>query len=160
LLIIDVTYRYWQNPTATKKEFTDDGFFKTGDIALRDESGAYFIQGRASVDIIKSGGYKISALDVEREILAHVPGVKEAVVVGLDDPEWGQRVAAVVMIEDENQEKEKEPMDLKTFRNHLRQDLAPYKIPSVLKIVDQIERNAMGKVNKKELIVKLWPKHE
>ena len=142
--------RYWNKPEATAKEFTN-GWFKTGDIAHRSSAGAYFIHGRASVDIIKSVGYKISALDVEREILAHVPGVRECAVVGLEDKEWGQRVAAIV-----NFDTGKE-VDLKTFRNFLRAELAPYKIPSVLKAVDGIERNAMGKVNKKELIRTLWP---
>ncbi|KAF3923162.1 S-dihydroxybenzoyltransferase [Dactylellina cionopaga] len=126
---------YWQKPEATAKEFTEDGFFKTGDIAYRDEKGAYFIQGRSSVDIIKSGGYKISALDVEREILANVPGAKEAAVVGVEDEEWGERVAAVLAMENGTDE-----LGLKEFRNMLR------------------KRNAMGKVNKKKLVNDLWPK--
>lgn len=91
----NVFREYWRKPDATKKEFTSDGWFKTGDVAKRDESGAYFIQGRASVDLIKSGGYKISALEVERKMLA-LEAIQEAVVVGLADEEWGQRVAAVV----------------------------------------------------------------
>lgn len=86
---------YWQRPDATKAEFTEDGWFKTGDVAKRDSSGAYFIQGRASVDLIKSGGYKISALEVERKMLA-LDAIQEVAVVGLADEEWGQRVAAVV----------------------------------------------------------------
>ena len=137
----NVFLEYWRKPEATKKEFTEDGFFKTGDIAIanQSQSGAFYIQGRASVDIIKSGGYKISALDVERELLS-LPVIDEAAVVGLDDEEWGQRVAAVVTLADKNGE-----LGLKDLRNKLRKSLASYKIPTVLKIVDEIPRNKMGK---------------
>lgn len=92
---------YWRQPKATRESFTADGWFKTGDVAKRDSQGAYFILGRESVDLIKSGGYKISALEIERKILgnAQLSGiVSEVVVVGVEDPEWGQRVAAVVKL--------------------------------------------------------------
>jgi acyl-CoA synthetase (AMP-forming)/AMP-acid ligase II len=91
----NVFAEYWRRPEATAKEFTEDGWFKTGDVAQRNADGAYFIQGRASVDIIKSGGYKISALEVERKLLA-LDEVQEVAVVGISDEEWGQRVAAVM----------------------------------------------------------------
>jgi acyl-CoA synthetase (AMP-forming)/AMP-acid ligase II len=91
----NVFREYWRKPEATSSEFTADGWFKTGDVARRDLTGAYFIQGRASVDLIKSGGYKISALEVERKMLA-LDAIQEVAVVGLADQEWGQRVAAVV----------------------------------------------------------------
>lgn len=91
----NVFLEYWRQPDATAREFTADGWFKTGDVARRDGSGAYFIQGRASVDLIKSGGYKISALEVERKMLG-LDTIEEVAVVGLADEEWGQRVAAVV----------------------------------------------------------------
>lgn len=91
----NVFLEYWRRPEDTAKEFTEDGWFKTGDVAQRNAEGAYFIQGRASVDIIKSGGYKISALEVERKLLA-LDDVQEVAVVGISDEEWGQRVAAVV----------------------------------------------------------------
>lgn len=91
----NVFLEYWRKLEATAKEFTTDGWFKTGDVAKRDSTGAYYIQGRASVDLIKSGGYKISALEVERKMLA-LNEIQEVVVVGLADEEWGQRVAAVV----------------------------------------------------------------
>ena len=137
----NVFLEYWRKPEATAKEFTDDGFFKTGDIAISDQSqqGAFFIQGRASVDIIKSGGYKISALDVERELLS-LSVIDEAAVVGLDDEEWGQRVAAVVTLTNSSKE-----LKLKDLRNMLRKNMAPYKIPTILKVVDEIPRNKMGK---------------
>lgn len=94
---------YFRQPRATAEAFTADGWFKTGDVAKRDASGAYFILGRESVDLIKSGGYKISALEVERKILGNTAlssFVGEVVVVGVEDQEWGQRVAAVVKVKD------------------------------------------------------------
>ncbi|KIW12479.1 hypothetical protein PV08_09756 [Exophiala spinifera] len=142
---------YFNREKATAESFTEDGWFKTGDVAKRDADGAYFILGRESVDLIKSGGYKISALEVERKILGNeVLGgiVREVVVVGVEDAEWGQRVAAVVTLRDTT----KAPINLKTFRGYLKEDMAPYKIPSILKIVDSIDRNAMGKVNKKQVL--------
>ncbi|KAL4925133.1 acyl-CoA synthetase [Aspergillus undulatus] len=147
----NVFSEYWRRPEATVKEFTEDGWFKTGDVARRNSEGAYFIQGRASVDIIKSGGYKISALEVERRLLA-LSEIQEVAVVGISDEEWGQRVAAVV-----KQREGTEPLELQTLRANLKQEMAPYKIPTVLKIVDGIERNAMGKVNKKTVVTKYWP---
>ena len=153
---------YWQNPTATAKEFTKDGWFKTGDIAIRryvDGSGegksgswargpAYFIQGRQSADIIKTGGEKVSALEIEREILA-LPQVSECAVVGLPSEAWGQKVAAVVVLAEQWTDKEWSLVDL---RRELKTHLVPYKIPQDLEIVPDIKRNAMGKVNKKELV--------
>lgn len=90
---------YFRQPEATAETFTTDRWFKTGDVAKRNADGAYFILGRESVDLIKSGGYKISALEVERKILGNAnlePIISEVVVVGVEDPDWGQRVAAVV----------------------------------------------------------------
>jgi acyl-CoA synthetase (AMP-forming)/AMP-acid ligase II len=147
----NVFLEYWRQPDATAREFTADGWFKTGDVARRDDTGAYFIQGRASVDLIKSGGYKISALEVERKMLG-LDAIEEVAVVGLADEEWGQRVAAVV-----KQRSGTEPLELQSLRAQLKQEMAPYKIPTVLKIVDSIERNAMGKVNKKIIVQKYWP---
>jgi acyl-CoA synthetase (AMP-forming)/AMP-acid ligase II len=137
----NVFLEYWKNPEATAKEFTEDGFFKTGDIAISSQShqGAFFIQGRASVDIIKCGGYKISAIDVERELLS-LSVIDETSVVGLDDEEWGQRVAAVVTLMNSTKE-----LKLKELRNMLRKSMASYKIPTVLMVVDEIPRNEMGK---------------
>jgi acyl-CoA synthetase (AMP-forming)/AMP-acid ligase II len=165
----NVFLEYWRKPDATAKEFTADGWFKTGDVARRDESGAYFIQGRASVDLIKSGGYKISALEVERKMLA-LDAIEEVAVVGLADEEWGQRVAAVVKQRPgvsylcfyisrkaRTDQPQTEPLELQSLRAQLKQEMAPYKIPTVLKVVDSIERNAMGKVNKKIIVQKYWP---
>lgn len=153
---------YWQNPAATDKEFTQDGWFRTGDIAIRrnvpgtgsSQSGswasdpAYFIQGRQSADIIKTGGEKVSALEIEREILT-LPQVNECAVVGLPSESWGQKVAAVVVLKDEVAV---ESWSLADMRRDLKSRLVPYKIPQDLEIVPTIKRNAMGKVNKKELV--------
>lgn len=97
----NVFLEYWNKPEATAKEFTSDGWFKTGDVAKRsrDNNGAYYIQGRASVDLIKTGGYKVSALEVERKILG-LESIQEVAVVGVADEEWGQRVAAVIKLRD------------------------------------------------------------
>ncbi|KAI8981617.1 hypothetical protein BDF20DRAFT_911890 [Mycotypha africana] len=93
--------KYWEKPEATKKEFTEDGWFITGDVAQRlGCRGYYQIMGRKSVDIIKTGGEKVSALEVERELLSCDLGIQDVAVVGIPDPEWGQKVAAVVVMED------------------------------------------------------------
>lgn len=155
---------YWRNPTATEKEFTSDGWFKTGDIATRrfipgtgdGKSGSwargpvYFIQGRRTADIIKSGGEKVSALEVERELLS-LPNVSECAVVGLPSESWGQKVAAVV-VQSESAKDDVNPWGLKEMRRDLKERLVAYKVPQDLEIVSSIKRNAMGKVNKKDLI--------
>ncbi|RIA98255.1 hypothetical protein C1645_870809 [Glomus cerebriforme] len=148
----NVFKEYWNKPEATQKEFTQDGWFKTGDIAIiTEKEKVYKILGRNSVDIIKSGGYKISALEIERVLLSH-PNILDVCVVGVEDPEWGQRIGAIIVLKDEDTK-----MDLTILRKSLKNKLANYKIPSLLKIVQELPKNAMGKVNKKEL-VKLFDK--
>ncbi len=166
---------YWRNPDATAKEFIEakDGrgsWFKTGDVAVRRKvSGAgrstrasqkewtrgdlYFILGRRSADIIKSGGEKVSALEVEREMLS-LPQVAEVAVLAVPSGKWGQKVGAVVILDKENIEDGKwTPLDM---RRALKGRLANYKIPQVLKVVDHIPRNAMGKINKKQLVKEIF----
>lgn len=82
--------KYWGNPEATRKEFTDDGWFITGDM-VECIDGSFKILGRKSVDIIKSGGYKLSALEIEAQLLS-LDEVKEVAVLGIQDPTWGQKV--------------------------------------------------------------------
>lgn len=133
---------YWNNPGATREAFTGDGWFKTGDVAERDAEGSYRILGRSSVDIIKSGGYKISALEIEEALREH-PRIEECAVVGLEDEEWGERVcAAVVMSGDE---------DTESLREWLRERIAHYKIPSRIIMVEELPRNPMGKVVKPDV---------
>jgi malonyl-CoA/methylmalonyl-CoA synthetase len=156
---------YWRNPTATAAEFVEaeDGkgkWFKTGDVAVRRDvpsagdssqkwakGSMYFIQGRKSADIIKTGGEKVSALEVEREMLA-LPEVSEVAVVAVPSGKWGHKVGAIVILDKEHAETWT-PM---AMRRALKGQLANYKIPQVLRIVDSIPRNAMGKINKKSLV--------
>lgn len=141
---------YWNKPEVTQESFTKDGWFKTGDSASCTD-GVYKILGRTSADIIKTGGYKVSALEVERHLLAH-PDILECTVVGAPDDTWGERVAAVVVL--------KEPsaaLELAPLRAWCKERMAPYCVPSILLCVPALERNFLGKVNKKELVKKTWP---
>jgi len=173
-----IFHSYWANPKATDESFADGKWFKTGDIAIRrvvegagsGSSGEwargpmYFIQGRKSVDIIKTGGEKVSALEVERELLSLYvvlvldsglwcftnpdtrPQVIEAAVVGLPSEQWGDKVAAVVVLDPDAASTGRNgkwgPMDM---RRALKDRLAAYKIPQEMKVLDAIPRNAMGK---------------
>ncbi|XP_043192415.1 malonate--CoA ligase ACSF3, mitochondrial-like isoform X1 [Amphibalanus amphitrite] len=138
---------YWRRPEVTAREFTADGWFRTGDTA-RLSDGVFSILGRTSVDIIKTGGFKISALDVERRLLEH-PEVQDVAVVGLPDLTWGQKVAAVVVSSAD--------LDLAGLKQWCGDQLPPYAAPTVLKVLPQMPRNAMGKVNKKQLVKDLFP---
>ncbi len=131
--------RYWQRAEATREAFRD-GWFQTGDLAVV-EDGVYRILGRQSVDIIKCGGEKISALEIETALLGH-PEIEECAVVGLEDAEWGQRVAAAVVVSGGGE------MDLDTLRGWARERLAVYKVPSRVKCFGELPKNAMGKVTK------------
>jgi malonyl-CoA/methylmalonyl-CoA synthetase len=130
---------YWQRQEATAMAFRDT-WFRTGDVAVL-EGGMYRLLGRLSVDIIKSGGYKISALEIE-EVLREHPQVRECAVVGLEDEAWGERIAvAVTMVGDA-------PLELEPLREWAKSRLARYKLPTRLVSVPELPRNAMGKVSK------------
>ncbi len=105
--------------------------------------------GRTSVDIIKSGGYKISALDIERHLLSH-RNIIDVAVVGLPDMTWGQKVAAVVVLQ------EGATLDITDLKQWAQNQMPLYQIPTVLKLVECMPRNSMGKVNKKELLNDLF----
>jgi malonyl-CoA/methylmalonyl-CoA synthetase len=137
---------YWGKPEATADSFTADGWFKTGDVARRDSEGYYYLLGRNSTDILKTGGYKVSALEVEEVLLQH-PYISECTVVGLPDEAWGDKVVAVVVWQSE-------ALSISTneLREWAKQFLAPYKVPMDIKTVASLPRNAMGKVVKKEVI--------
>lgn len=138
---------YWERPDATAETFTKDKqWFKTGDIAKVDENGFLYIQGRASMDIIKSGGEKISALEIEREILG-LPEIDECSVIGIPSEEWGEEVTAVVKLS-----KGVDIYEVQDLKKGLKGVLAGWKIPKRLIVVDAIPRNQMGKVNKKNLV--------
>jgi malonyl-CoA/methylmalonyl-CoA synthetase len=134
---------YFRKPDASAAAFTSDGFFRTGDIAVR-ERGYYRLLGRASIDIIKTGGYKVSALEIEETLREH-PAIAEVAVVGQPDEAWGERVAAFVIVRDGA------TLELEALRAWSKQRLAAYKVPSVLRIVAELPRNALGKVLKPEL---------
>jgi malonyl-CoA/methylmalonyl-CoA synthetase len=137
-----VFLEYWNKPDATKKTFTEDGWFKTGDIAVL-EKGYYRILGRDSIDIIKSGGYKISALEIE-EILRTHDGINDCSVIGIPDEEWGELVVAVLVLNAQS-------IDLKELNAFLRAKMPAYKTPRQYKIINELPRNAMGKVTKNDL---------
>ena len=130
---------YWNRPEITAESF-EDGWFRTGDVAVL-ERGYYRIMGRLSVDIIKSGGYKLSALEIEAALLEH-DAIRECAVIGAPDETWGEAVAAAVALEEGTE------LDLETLREWCRDRLSVYKIPKRLQIVDALPRNAMGKVTK------------
>lgn len=134
---------YWNKPDATAESFTEDGWFKTGDIAAVDEIGGYRILGRNSVDIIKSGGYKISALEIE-EVLRQYPGISDCSVVGLPNDEWGELVAAAIVT--------KSPVDEKALSTWMREQMPAYKTPRKYAVLTELPRNAMGKVTKKDVV--------
>ncbi len=138
----NVFLEYWNKPEATTKTFTEDGWFKTGDIAVVEKS-YYRILGRDSIDIIKSGGYKISALEIEEVLRTHF-AINDCSVVGIPNEEWGELVAAVLIVNDIN-------FDLKTVNEWMRQRMPAYKTPRQYKIVNELPRNAMGKVTKNDL---------
>lgn len=138
----NIFLEYWQKPEATKKAFTEDGWFKTGDVALFNE-GSYRILGRNSVDIIKSGGYKISALEIE-EVLRKHPLIKDCGVVGIPDEEWGEIVAASLIVEDERP-------DIASLQHWLKERMPAYRIPRKYIFQEDLPRNTLGKVTKNEL---------
>lgn len=136
---------YFGRPEVTAENWTDDGWFKTGDVAAIDAGGFHRIVGRESVDLIKSGGYRIGAGEVETVLLGH-PAVAEAAVAGLPDHDLGQRVVAFVVPRGEaGPELEKQLID------HVAEQLSVHKRPREVRLVDALPRNAMGKVQKKKL---------
>ena len=134
---------YWGKPQATQEAFRE-GWFRTGDVAVL-ENGRYRILGRMNIDILKTGGHKVSALEVEEQLREH-PAIAECAVVGVPDSEWGERVAAAAVL------REGETLDLESLRSWAKQRLASHKIPSRLLIVDALPRNAMGKVTKPAIV--------
>ncbi|OBT71013.1 hypothetical protein VF21_10004 [Pseudogymnoascus sp. 05NY08] len=148
--------KYLDDDTATAEIFDKDGFFRTGDIGRR-EGPNYFILGRASIDIIKSGGYKISALDIEREIGA-LPYISEVMVVGVPDEEYGQRVAAAVsLLKPDRGAPIRTSPTITELRQDLRSQLSSYKMPTLLRVVRELPTTASGKVMKKQLGPELFP---
>jgi len=176
---------YYKKPDATAKEFTADGWFRTGDNvsvggtdaekqAIQDGSrevekatgrprpdtsvapdpslaSIYKILGRSSVDIIKSGGYKLSSLEIESVLLQH-PKIRECAVVGKPDETWGEKVTAVCVLESG------QTLTIKELRDWGKELLASYKVPQELEAVDELPRNQMGKLEKKKILERYQPK--
>ncbi len=139
----NVFQAYWNKPEATEEAFNTDGWFKTGDVAVLDE-GSYRIMGRRSVDIIKSGGYKISALEIEEVLRSH-QHIADCAVVGLPDPEWDEIIAAGIVWNDQ------EMLSKEALTLWLRERLPAYQVPRKFLSLDALPRNAMGKVTKPAL---------
>jgi len=129
---------YWERPEATVEAFTDDGFFRTGDIGTLDDDGRLRLVGRAS-ELIITGGYNVYPREVE-DVLREHPSVADVAVVGLPDATWGETVAAFVVPSD--------PYDAEVLAAHAAAGLASYKVPRTWHVVDELPRNAMGKVQR------------
>ncbi|MGB5112719.1 MAG: acyl-CoA synthetase [Mycobacterium sp.] len=131
---------YLNRPDATAGAFDGDGWYRTGDVAVIDADGMHRIVGRESVDLIKSGGYRIGAGEIETVLLGY-PGVDEVAVVGVPDSDLGQRIVAYVVGD----------ADPDQLIRYVAEQLSAHKRPRAVHIVDSLPRNAMGKVLKKEL---------
>ena len=137
-----VFLEYWRRPEETTEAFRD-GWFRTGDVAVI-EGGSYRLLGRTNVDIIKTGGYKVSALEIEEVLRTH-PAIAECAVVGVSDDAWGECVSAAVEL------RHGATLSLDDLQQWAKPQLAPYKIPRALQPVSALPRNAMGKVVKPEV---------
>ncbi|MEU5950028.1 acyl-CoA synthetase [Micromonospora sp. NPDC047465] len=133
---------YLNRPDADAASSTPDGWFRTGDVATVDPDGWHRIVGRASTDLIKSGGYRIGAGEVEDALLAH-PGVREAAVVGIPHPDLGQQVTAYVV---------GDGVDGPELVDFVARHLSAHKRPREVRLVDALPRNALGKVQKNRLL--------
>lgn len=132
---------YWRDPEATARAFSGE-WFRTGDLARRDKDGYYQLLGRLSLDLIKSGGYRIGAREVE-EVLERHPAVREAAVVGMPDQDLGERVTAFVVT--------RSPLTPDELLDHCRLHLALYKCPRSLVFVPSLPKNSLGKIVKLHL---------
>jgi acyl-CoA synthetase (AMP-forming)/AMP-acid ligase II len=141
--------RYWRRPEETVGSYRD-GWFVTGDMARRDGNGRFSMAGRKSVDFIKSGGFKISAREVE-DVLRRHPRIKDVAVVGAPDRVWGQRIVAAVVLE--ASDARPSPTDLlQELSAFCARSLADYKRPREVRVLDELPRNALGKVQKHRLL--------
>ncbi|MEV7476410.1 acyl-CoA synthetase [Streptomyces halstedii] len=136
---------YLNRPDATAAAFTEDGFFRTGDMATADPDGYVRVVGRKATDLIKSGGYKIGAGEIENALLEH-PGVREVAVTGEPDPDLGERIVAWVVPSDAGS-----PPGERELADHVAGLLAPHKRPRVVRLLDALPRNDLGKIMKRSL---------
>ena len=129
---------YFGDPAATAASFDPTGCFRTGDTGVRDGDGVVRLLGRTSIDILKSGGYKLSALEIE-EVLREHPAIAEVAVIGVPDATWGELVRL-------GRAARRAAPPLAELRACARERLAPYKVPRALRVIAELPRNAMGKV--------------
>jgi malonyl-CoA/methylmalonyl-CoA synthetase len=146
-----VFHTYFERPKETAAAFVQDEhggapWFRTGDTVTRDATKNFRILGRTSVDILKSGGYKLSALEIE-EVLRDHPAIAEVAVIGLPDPTWGDRVVACIVARPGLGEQ----CEQQAVRAFAKERLAPYKVPKEVVLLERLPRNAVGKVIKPEL---------
>jgi malonyl-CoA/methylmalonyl-CoA synthetase len=134
---------YWGQPDKTSASFSADGWFKTGDLGYLEADGYLTLCGR-SKDLIISGGLNIYPPEVERVLMEH-PAVNACAVIGCLDPEWGEKVTAVVVLHQTGSASAEELI------RFCREKLAPYKSPKSIVFRDDLPRNAMGKIQKAEL---------
>lgn len=139
-----VFQEYWQQPDATRAVFTEDSWFQTGDVVKRNPStGTFTMLGRASSDIIKTGGYKVSALEIEN-VLRACSHVKDCSVVGVEDKLFGQAIVAALILHDGDNV-------VDAIKTWAMQHLPKYKVPRRFLVVDDFPRNVLGKVQKQLL---------
>jgi malonyl-CoA/methylmalonyl-CoA synthetase len=132
---------YYERPDADAEAFTDDGWFRTGDVGEHDEDGYLRLIGR-SKELIISGGYNVYPREVE-EVLGQHPAVREVAVVGRPSERWGEEVTAVVVAS--------RAVEAEALREYAARELAPYKVPKRVEFADELPRNAMGKVVRGDL---------
>ncbi len=132
---------YWERPDANAEAFTDDGWFRTGDLGRIDDDGYLVLEGR-SKELIITGGYNVYPREVEEALGTH-PDVREVAVVGRPSERWGEEVTAVVVA--------LRPVAVEELRAHAAGQLAPYKVPKRIEFADELPRNALGKVLRAEL---------
>ena len=134
---------YWKREEYRSRDFTEDGFFRTGDLGRIDSEGYLFLIGRKK-DLIISGGLNVFPKEIEL-VIDSFPEVKESAVIGSPHPDFGEQVVAVIVLE------ETARLDKPTLINRMKNNIASFKIPKEVFFLDELPRNAMGKVQKNTL---------
>ena len=136
----NVLMGYWRRPDKTAEDFTADGWFRTGDVGVFDADGYLELVGR-SKDLVISGGYNVYPKEIEL-LLDEMPGVSESAVIGVPHPDFGEGVVAVLTLRPGAE------VDEAATIARLKESLASYKVPKAVRVIDELPRNAMGKVQK------------
>ena len=134
---------YWNNFKATEEAFAD-GWFHSGDLVRQDEEGYIFVVDRIK-DVINTGGVLVASREVEDALYTH-PGVAEVAVVGVPDEKWVEKIVAFVV-----RRPEASDLDVETLTEHARTQVASFKVPKQIEFIDDLPRNASGKILKREL---------